>query len=162
MHFLLQIYCPLENKKHAYHRTLYLFFCIKCWTRSNAIKVLRLQLNEKSDYYINDKLINRNEIENDKSINLISSKIKSLKTEYFINTKDEHEEATHIYTNFYDKLDEKSLKSINLNNNSDDDENIEEEIEEDIQNIKNDPNIDKMIKQYYKDEGETDDVYYNN
>ena len=54
MMFLLQIYCPLDEPKEAFHRSLYLFCCRKaaCVDKGKgAVKCFRCQLPKENDYY---------------------------------------------------------------------------------------------------------------
>jgi hypothetical protein len=150
----------LEGNKDCFHRVLYIFFCKRCWKRYNAIKVLRLQLKEKSEYYNGEKLLKRKEFANDEFLKEISEKIKTLSNEYYIDSRDECDEATRIYTNFYDKLDEKSIGSKNFNPDDSDDEEGYVDDEEDQVEINKEENekIDKMIKEYQQNEQITDDV----
>ena len=46
--------CPLENKNNCFHRMIYVFFCQKCWKKKDLVKVLRLNLPEKSSFYDGD------------------------------------------------------------------------------------------------------------
>ena len=56
--FLLQLYCPLENKNNCFHRMIYVFFCQKCWKKKDLVKVLRLNLPEKSSFYDGEEILN--------------------------------------------------------------------------------------------------------
>ena len=49
--FLLQLYSPLEDKSNSFHRMIYIFFCPKCWKKRDIVKVLRINLPEKSTYF---------------------------------------------------------------------------------------------------------------
>jgi pre-rRNA-processing protein TSR4 len=152
MYFLLQIYCPLEDNKNSFHRMLYIFFCKECWKKQNAVKVLRVQLEEISKYYEGENLLNRQALDKDELIAIVNKKIKKVLPEYLIDTLQEREEASRLYINFYDKLDEKSMDSKKSRKNSEMDVDEEDLASELIPDIKNDE-IDKMIKNYYIEEG---------
>jgi pre-rRNA-processing protein TSR4 len=152
MTFLIQIYCPLENMKHCFHRSLYIFFCKNCWRNNNTIKVFRTQASSSSYFYKEDQLLFRDELKSKADAGNINLN-HILTPEFIIDSCQEHDEATRIYIKFYDKLDEKSqTQSIE----SDD------EIEEDDLIVENpdisDEKVDKLIKNYYKENEE----YYNN
>ena len=49
MRFLLQIYCPIDSKDNAFHRTLFVFCCVD--NECNQLKVLRSQLSRNNPYY---------------------------------------------------------------------------------------------------------------
>ncbi|KPL94077.1 programmed cell death protein 2-like protein [Sarcoptes scabiei] len=51
MRFLLQIYAPLENLEHAFHRTVYVFGCGQSSKCSNEFKVFRCQLPQQNEFY---------------------------------------------------------------------------------------------------------------
>ena len=164
--FLLQLYCPLESNKLSYHRVIYLFFCIKCWANDSlnpgvAVKALRVQLPESSDFYSGNKLIKKELINNEnESICKINSTINPLSQEFIIETDTELPEASKIYIKFYDKIDEKSLKSGKSMSVKEDDSDNDMDVEEDLQiNVDKveDENIKKMIKKYMEEEG----MYYN-
>ena len=112
--------------------------------------MLRLQLSEISEYYNGEKLLKRKEL--DEMITHINGKVKQLSAEYFIDSRDESEEATRLYTNFYDKLDEKSIGSKNSFIEED------EDFEEGDINKEDNEKIDKMIKDYYHDVEQADEV----
>jgi hypothetical protein len=152
----MQLYCPLEENKNCFHRYLYLFFCKRCWKRNNAVKVLRLQLPKVSDYYNGEKLLKRNDLDNDEIIKKINTKLKSLSNEYFIESRDECEEATRIYTTLYDNFDEKSIGSKKSLNIDSDDEDIDIYSDDKTTNDK----VDKMLKNYYNDVEQSDEVLY--
>ncbi|CXI18530.1 conserved Plasmodium protein, unknown function [Plasmodium berghei] len=62
--FLLQIYAPIDNIGHCFHRCLYLFVCFKC---GDQVKCFRTQLprnNPFYNFYLNNNL-NTNPNEND-------------------------------------------------------------------------------------------------
>ncbi|CDU17017.1 uncharacterized protein PY17X_0616600 [Plasmodium yoelii] len=64
--FLLQIYAPIDNIGHCFHRCLYLFVCFKC---GDQVKCFRTQLPRNNPYY-NFYLasnLNTNSNENDSS-----------------------------------------------------------------------------------------------
>jgi len=152
--FLLQLYCPLEEYEHTFHRMLYVFFCHVCWKKSNAIKVLRMQLPENSEYYQGSNLQKKNIFEED-NLEILNKKIRFLDEEYNILTDKESNDAKKIYFNFYDKIDEKSKKSRtnSVNFNVDDlDIDVDDLVPEMDNNKVND-----MIKTYLKDEGITEE-----
>ena len=66
--FLLQLYCPLEDKDNSFHRMIYVFFCQKCWKKKDLVKVLRINLPEKSSIYDGEDILNINKIINDETI----------------------------------------------------------------------------------------------
>jgi hypothetical protein len=151
LYFLMQIYSPLEDLKHCYHRSIYVFFCKECWKKTNAVKVLRIQLPEKSEFYSADKLINREALEKNEIIEKINQKINCIYPEYLIDSCQELSEASKIYIKFYDKLDEKSMTS-GKSMDYDSDEDLEDVLMPDHPSL-NDEKVDQMIKNYYKDEG---------
>jgi hypothetical protein len=151
--FLLQLYCPLENNKDCFHRVQYLFFCKRCWKYNNAIKVLRQQLGEVSEYYNGDRLLNRKDFESDETIKAVNGKVKCLSNAFFIDSRDECDEATEFYENLYDKFDEKSIGSKNSF--------IQEDDDEDFKDCGDNEKIDRMIKDYYHDVEQTDEVIYS-
>jgi len=101
----------LDDNSECYHRVIYVFFCKECWKKNNALKILRVQLPQKSEFYNYDKLLI--DIENDEYVLKLNSKIKTLTPEYIIDTSDEREAATRLYTNFYESIQEKSSSSKN-------------------------------------------------
>eukprot|EP00828_Plagiopyla_frontata_P033331 TRINITY_DN4327_c0_g1_i1.p1 TRINITY_DN4327_c0_g1~~TRINITY_DN4327_c0_g1_i1.p1 ORF type:complete len:282 (+),score=58.70 TRINITY_DN4327_c0_g1_i1:117-962(+) len=52
MHFLLQVYAPLEMK-YSYHRILYVFTCLssQCLNQQHSIRIFRQQLPEENQFY---------------------------------------------------------------------------------------------------------------
>lgn len=130
--FLLQLYCPLEDNDNAFHRVLYVFFCSDCWINKNVVKVLRIQLKENSSIYKGETMLNKNILQDDKTIievnKLLSSSPVVLK-EYTISTSNENKEASKKYFQFYNEIDEKSFtstssvggKKFNLNQIDEDD-----------------------------------------
>jgi pre-rRNA-processing protein TSR4 len=154
MYFLLQLYCPLENNQNSFHRTIYVFFCKDCWKKTNAVKILRVQLPEESEFYSGEKVLSKEKIEKSELIKKINSNLKYLSPEYFIDSCEELAKASNIYTKFYDRLDEKSMKS---------EKSIDEEVLEEDEDIliqedsnTNDEKIQRMISEYYKEEGISD------
>ena len=122
--FLLQLYCPLEKKKNCFHRMLYVFYCNKCWKYKNYVKVLRINLPENSKYFKGENIINKDLILNDPLINELNKILKTsteILDEYYITTSTEKKEAMNIYFNYYNNIEEKSIKSNdsfnNINNN---------------------------------------------
>ena len=122
--FLLQLYCPLEKKKNCFHRMIYVFYCNKCWKYKNFVKVLRLNLPENSNYFKGENILNKSLILNDPLINELNKILKNqteILDEFFITTSIEKKEASKIYFNFYNNIEEKSIKSndsFNNNNNN--------------------------------------------
>ncbi|KAJ0044319.1 hypothetical protein NL108_003466 [Boleophthalmus pectinirostris] len=55
MVFLLQVYAPLSDQEHCFHRTLFLFCCKtpECYSRndSRCMKVFRSQIPRKNEFY---------------------------------------------------------------------------------------------------------------
>jgi len=152
LYFLLQIYCPLEENKNSFHRTIYIFFCKDCWIRTNAVKILRVQLPEQSEYYKGESYSGKEKLYDNQTIKKINSNLKFLSPEFVIDSCEELPKASSVYTKFYDKLDEKSFKS----EKSMDEEASDEEEENDIlmeDKSVNDEKIQRMITNYYKEEG---------
>ncbi|KMZ82688.1 hypothetical protein PVIIG_02473 [Plasmodium vivax India VII] len=48
MSFLLQVYAPLDDMPHCFHRCLYLFICLSC---GNQVKCFRTQLPRSNPFY---------------------------------------------------------------------------------------------------------------
>ncbi len=147
LYFLIQIYCPLEEYKHTFHRAIYVFFCKECWKKNNALKILKVQLPEKSEYYNGDKLLFREKLEKNEFLLNINKNINALYPEYLIDSVQEIEEASSAYIKFYDKLDEKSLNSKSEFEDDSDDEDY----------LPNDPSISdekikKMVDNYEKEQ----------
>jgi len=141
MHFLLQLYCPLEGLKHSFHRTVYVFFCKECWKVSNGVKVFRVQEPEVSQYYKSDQPLERSSLT--KANESANSKLATLSTEYLIDTSVEKSEASRNYIKFYDKLDERSMRT--------DDDDDDDDYIVDHPSI-SDEKMDIIINRYYKDE----------
>ena len=147
--FLLQIYSPLEDKDNCYHRMIYVFFCQKCWKNKDLVKVLRINLPEKSTFYDGEEILNIKKITDDEKTKKINAKLKNfLLEEFFISTAPEKKEASKLYLDFYSNAEEKSITSndsINLN---------QEKYEEDeliLNNIKEEKEYDDMVKNYLKE-----------
>ena len=88
--FLLQLYSPLEDKDNCFHRMIYVFFCPKCWKKKDLVKVLRLNLPEKSSYYDGEEILNLKKIIEDEEIKRVNEKLKNfLLEEFFISTAQE-------------------------------------------------------------------------
>ncbi len=53
MRFVLQVYAPLDDHDHAFHRTLYLFCCENgsCLNQSGSMAVFRSQLPRRNAFY---------------------------------------------------------------------------------------------------------------
>ena len=108
--FLLQLYSPLEDKNNCYHRMLYVFFCQKCWKKKDLVKVLRMNLPEKSTYYDGEEILNKKQIVENEMVKKINEKLKNLLLdEYFISTAPEKKEASKLYFDFYNSAEEKSI-----------------------------------------------------
>lgn len=105
--FLLQLYSLIDSNPNAYHRTLYLFLCIKCFKIRPSFKCLRLQLPEKSEFYNSCKA---------KDLKQLVSYIPDLDTnnifqpEFVIGIEDESPEALKTYTTFINQIHEGSVK----------------------------------------------------
>lgn len=131
--FLLQIYSPLEDNINCFHRILYVFFCSKCWKTKDIVKVLRLQLKENSSFYKGEKIINKDAIENDKTIQEVNKMLSNAPVvlkEYFMPTDKEKKKANQLYLKFYSNIDEKSFTSTssvgkNMNLDLEEDDLIE-------------------------------------
>lgn len=104
-----------------------------------------MQLKKVSDYYDGNNLTKRSALENDTYIDKINNhKIERLSPEYFIDTQDESEEATEVFSRFLDGLDNKSMTS-----------NKDEDLEDELipgDNNEDDDKINTMLKSYYKEE----------
>lgn len=152
--FLMQVYCPLEEFQHTFHRVIYVFFCHVCWKKSNAIKVLRMQLPENSEFYKGSELKSKGEMENEFLENL-NSNVRNLEEEFSIVTDKETNDAKRIYLGFYDRIDEKSKKSrsnsVNFNP-----EDIDIDVDDLVPEMDNNK-VNDLIKNYLKDEGITED-----
>ena len=136
--FLLQLYCPLEKKKNCFHRMIYVFYCNKCWKYKNFVKVLRLNLPENSNYFKGENILNKSLILNDPLINELNKILKNqteILDEFFITTSIEKKEASKIYFNFYNNIEEKSIKSNDSFNNNNN--NNFDFFDEDLISIKN-------------------------
>ena len=147
--FLLQLYSPLEDKDNCFHRMLYVFFCPNCWKKKDTVKVLRMNLPEKSTYYNGEEIINIKKITEDELTKKINEKLKKfLLEEFFISSAPEKKEASKLYFNFYNNAEEKSITSNDnsLNNLKDDED---EEII--INNPKEDKEYNDMVKNYLKE-----------
>ena len=152
--FLLQVYCPLEDYQHSFHRVVYAFFCNFCWKKSNAVKVLRMQLPENSEFYQGSALKHTNLIENE-FLEKLNSSMRFLEEEFTIFTDKETNEAKRIYFNFYDRIDEKSKKSRSNSVNFNVDE-FDIDVDDLVPEMDNNK-INDMIKTYLNDEGITVD-----
>ncbi len=152
--FLLQVYCPLEELKHTYHRVLYVFYCFVCWKKSNSVKVLRMQLPENSDYYNSSKLVKKDLIEKE-FLDTLNKNFRTLDEEFNIVTDKETNEANKIYFHFYDRIDEKSKKSRSNSVNFNPDE-IDIDVDDLVPEMDNNK-VNDMIKTYLKDEGITEE-----
>ena len=150
--FLLQLYSPLEEKNNCFHRMIYVFFCKKCWKKKDLVKVLRINLPEKSSYYDGEEILDLNKIINDEKTQQINEKLKNfILEEYFISTAQEKKEASKLYLNFYSNAEEKSITSSDSSNNNLKDKDNEEEEEIIFNNIKEEKEYDDMLKNYLKE-----------
>ena len=146
--FLLQLYSPLEDKSNSFHRMIYIFFCQKCWKKRDLVKVLRINLPEKSSYYDGEEILDIKKIINDEKTQKINEKLKKfILEEYFISTAPEKKEASKLYLNFYANAEEKSITSSDSSNLQD------KEGEEEIifNNVKEEKEYDNMLKNYLKE-----------
>ena len=106
MTFLMQVYCFIEEIPHCYHRTLYLFFCYKCYRFYNSFKCLRLQLSKKNEFYNDLK---------PKDLKLLGSKPPDLNTicilqpEKKLVQEDEIEKNIDLYVKYAETLYVKGL-----------------------------------------------------
>ena len=147
--FLLQLYSPLEDKSNSFHRMIYIFFCQKCWKKRDLVKVLRINLPEKSSYYDGEEILDIKKIINDEKTQKINEKLKKfILEEYFISTAPEKKEASKLYLNFYANAEEKSITSSD-SSNIQDKEGEEEEII--FNNVKEEKEYDNMLKNYLKE-----------
>ena len=150
--FLLQLYSPLEEKNNCFHRMIYVFFCKKCWKKKDLVKVLRINLPEKSSYYDGEEILDINKIIKDEKTQKINEKLKNfILEEYFISTAQEKKEASKLYLNFYSNAEEKSITSSDSSNNNLKDKDKEEEEEIIFNNIKEEKEYDDMLKNYLKE-----------
>ena len=144
--FLLQLYCPLEDKDNCFHRMIYVFFCPCCWKKKDLVKVLRVNLPEKSTYFDGEEILDIKKIQNDEKTQKINEKLKKfMLEEFYISTAPEKKEASKLYFNFYNNAEEKSITS---NDNSIRDDDEEEII---INNQKEEKEYDNMVKNYLKE-----------
>ena len=143
--FLLQLYSPLEDKKNSFHRMLYVFFCKKCWKKRDLVKVLRINLPEKSSFFDGEEILDIKKILEDEKIKKINEKLKNFMIdEYFISTAPEVKEASKLYFNFYANAEEKSITSNDSLNDKDEEEII-------FNNPKEEKEYDDMLKNYLKE-----------
>jgi pre-rRNA-processing protein TSR4 len=148
--FLLQLYCPLEDKDNSFHRMIYVFFCQKCWKKKDLVKVLRINLPEKSSIYDGEEILNINKIINDETIKKVNEILKKfILEEFFISTAPERKEASKLYLDFYSNAEEKSINSSDGSNNNIQDKDMEEEII--FNNVKEEKEYDNMIQNYLKE-----------
>ena len=146
--FLLQLYCPLEDKSNCFHRMIYIFFCQKCWKKQDLVKVLRMNLPEESSYYDGEEILNLKKIVEDETTKRVNEKLKNLiLEEFFITTAPERKEASKLYFDFYNNAEEKSITSNDSINKG----NYEEEEEFIINNVKEEKEYDNMLKNYLKE-----------
>jgi hypothetical protein len=128
---------------------IYIFFCPKCWKKRDLVKVLRINLPEKSSYYDGEEILDIKKIINDEKTQKINDKLKKfMLEEYFISTAPEKKEASKLYLNFYANAEEKSITSSD-SSNLQDKEGEEEEII--FNNVKEEKEYDNMLKNYLKE-----------
>ena len=148
--FLLQLYCPLEDKDNSFHRMIYVFFCQKCWKKKDLVKVLRINLPEKSSIYDGEEILNINKIINDETIKKVNEILKKfILEEFFISTAPERKEASKLYLDFYSNAEEKSINSSDGSTNNIQDKDMEEEII--FNNVKEEKEYDNMVQNYLKE-----------
>ena len=148
--FLLQLYCPLEDKDNSFHRMIYVFFCQKCWKKKDLVKVLRINLPEKSSIYDGEDILNIYKIINDETIKKVNEILKKfILEEFFISTAPERKEASKLYLDFYSNAEEKSINSSDGSNNNIQDKDTEEEII--FNNVKEEKEYDNMVQNYLKE-----------
>ena len=148
--FLLQLYCPLEDKDNSFHRMIYVFFCQKCWKKKDLVKVLRINLPEKSSIYDGEDILNIYKIINDETIKKVNEILKKfILEEFFISTAPERKEASKLYLDFYSNAEEKSINSSDGSNNNIQDKDMEEEII--FNNVKEEKEYNNMIQNYLKE-----------
>jgi len=152
--FLMQVYCPLEEFKHTFHRVIYVFFCHNCWKKSNAVKTLRMQLPENSEFYEGSELKSNSLIDN-QFFEKLNSSFRILEEEFTIVTDKESNDAKRIYFHFYDRIDEKSKKSRS-NSVHFNPEDIDIDVDDLVPEMDNNK-VNDMIKTYLNDEGITED-----
>eukprot|EP01101_Sappina_pedata_P007148 TRINITY_DN3729_c0_g1_i1.p1 TRINITY_DN3729_c0_g1~~TRINITY_DN3729_c0_g1_i1.p1 ORF type:complete len:409 (+),score=161.12 TRINITY_DN3729_c0_g1_i1:149-1375(+) len=73
---LLQVYAPLEEFDHAYHRTLFVFCCKSgsCLKKGTGIKVLRSQLPKENAFYPAEDIDEEDDEARETALRLYSSK----------------------------------------------------------------------------------------
>ena len=148
--FLLQLYCPLEDKDNSFHRMIYVFFCQKCWKKKDLVKVLRINLPEKSSIYDGEDILNIYKIINDETIKKVNEILKKfILEEFFISTAPERKEASKLYLDFYSNAEEKSINSSDGSTNNIQDKDMEEEII--FNNVKEEKEYDNMVQNYLKE-----------
>ena len=148
--FLLQLYCPLEDKDNSFHRMIYVFFCQKCWKKKDLVKVLRINLPEKYSIYDGEDILNINKIINDETIKKVNEILKKfILEEFFISTAPERKEASKLYLDFYSNAEEKSINSSDGSTNNIQDKDMEEEII--FNNVKEEKEYDNMVQNYLKE-----------
>ena len=136
MTYLLQVYAYVDNIQHCFHRTLYLFFCMKCYKVRQAFKCIRLQLKEKSEFYEGTKV---KDLKRLPGFNIETSHV--LKPDYTIHIYDEKVEASRIFTKFINEIHLKDKE----------DNFFEELIESDPQLSKEDNLLVKKLVNEYND-----------
>lgn len=105
--FLLQLYSILDSVPNCYHRTLYLFFCAKCYQIRSSFKCIRLQLPENSKFYTKNKAVNLTELEEYKpqlNSNLV------LKPEYSVFIEEESPKAQKLFISHIKEINQGLIK----------------------------------------------------
>ena len=129
---------------------IYVFFCQKCWKKKDLVKVLRINLPEKSSIYDGEDILNINKINNDETIKKVNEILKKfILEEFFISTAPERKEASKLYLDFYSNAEEKSINSSDGSNNNIQDKDMEEEII--FNNVKEEKEYDNMVQNYLKE-----------
>jgi hypothetical protein len=129
---------------------IYVFFCQKCWKKKDLVKVLRINLPEKSSIYDGEEILNINKIINDETIKKVNEILKKfILEEFFISTAPERKEASKLYLDFYSNAEEKSINSSDGSTNNIQDKDMEEEII--FNNVKEEKEYDNMVQNYLKE-----------
>jgi len=118
----------------------------------------------KSEYYVSEKMLNREAYENNENIKKINNDLRVLLgKEYNISIFNESSESTALYQNFYNKISEEKLLAkdfsmFNLSNQIIEEEDEIEELEDKlIPNIQ-DKKIAKIVDDFYKQEEDYKEV----
>jgi hypothetical protein len=120
----------------------------------------------KSEYYVSEKIVNREAYENNENIKKINNDLRVLLgKEYNISIFNESTDSTALYLNFYKKISEEKLLAkdfsmFNLSNQIIEEEDEIEELEDKlIPNIQ-DKKIAKIVDDFYKQEEDYKTVIY--